>query len=165
MRLKGSIPQRIDNNVSVFRNSFQREEDGNRSFFQCYNYEFLSFSNISQQIFRTLSTSSVLHDMKYCKQAISEFPRPLFQNEDRCSAFDMEIIFHSHENKIHFPKKGCAPSLILKVRVFGTGNWPIDFVILRLRVVLGGFCVELHYRTVHGTLSLLRLHRKMGQNY
>ena len=45
---------------------------------------------------------------------------PLFQNEGRCSAFDMEIIFHSHANKTHFLKNGCAPSLILKVRVFGT---------------------------------------------
>jgi len=47
-------------------------------------------------------------------------PGPLHQNEGRCSAFDMEIIFHSHANKTHFHKKGCAPSLILKVRVFGT---------------------------------------------
>ena len=30
----------------------------------------------------------------------------------------MEIIFHSHANKTHFQKKGCAPSLILKVGVF-----------------------------------------------
>ena len=44
-------------------------------------------------------------------------PGPLFQNEGRCSSFDMEIIFHSHANKTHFHKKGCAPSLILKVRV------------------------------------------------
>ena len=29
-------------------------------------------------------------------------PRPLFQNEGKCSAFDMEIIFHSHANKTHF---------------------------------------------------------------
>ena len=48
--------------------------------------------------------------------------RPLFQNEGKCSAFDMEIIFHSHANKTHFHKKGCAPSHILKVRVFGTRN-------------------------------------------
>ena len=53
-------------------------------------------------------------------------PGPLFQNEGRCSAFDMEIIFHSHANKTHFHKKGCAPSLILKVRVSGTRKWPID---------------------------------------
>ena len=33
---------------------------------------------------------------------------PLFQNEGRCSAFDMEtIIFHSHAN---FHKKGCTSS-------------------------------------------------------
>ena len=52
-------------------------------------------------------------------------PGPLFQNEGRFSAFDMEIIFHSHANKTHFHKKGCVPSLILKVRVFGTRKWPI----------------------------------------
>ena len=50
---------------------------------------------------------------------------PLFQNEGKCSAFDMEIIFHSHANKTHFHEKGCAPSLILKVRGFGTRKWPI----------------------------------------
>ena len=52
-------------------------------------------------------------------------PGPKFQNEGRCSAFDMEMIFHSHANKTHFQKKGCAPNLILKVRVFGTPKWPI----------------------------------------
>ena len=56
-------------------------------------------------------------------------PEPLFQNEGRCSAFDMEIIFHSHANKTHFHRKGCAPSLILKVRVFGTWKWPIDWLL------------------------------------
>ena len=35
------------------------------------------------------------------------------------------MIFHSHANKTHFHKKGCALSLILKVRVFGTRKWPI----------------------------------------
>ena len=54
-------------------------------------------------------------------------PRPLFQNEGRCSAFDMEIIFHSYAYKTHFHKKGCVPSLILKVRVFGAQKWPILF--------------------------------------
>ena len=57
-------------------------------------------------------------------------PGPLFQNEGRCSAFDMEIIFHSHANKTHFHKKGCAPSLILKVRVFGTRKWPIALTVV-----------------------------------
>ena len=60
---------------------------------------------------------------------IGHFPSSrglLFQNEVKCSAFDMEIIFHSHANKTHFHKKGCAPSFILKVRVFGTRKWPIE---------------------------------------
>ena len=55
-------------------------------------------------------------------------PGPLFLNKGRCSAFDKEIIFHSHANKTHFHKKGCAPRLILKVRVFGTRKWPILFL-------------------------------------
>ena len=33
--------------------------------------------------------------------------------------------FHSHANKTHFHKNGCACCLILKVRVFGTQKWPI----------------------------------------
>ena len=37
----------------------------------------------------------------------------------------MEMIFYSHDNKTHFHKKGCAPSLILEVRVFGTRKLPI----------------------------------------
>ena len=49
-------------------------------------------------------------------------PGPLHQNEVKCSAFDMQMIFHSHAN---FHKKGCALGLILKVRVFGTRKWPI----------------------------------------
>ena len=38
----------------------------------------------------------------------------------------MEMIFHSHANKSHFHKKGCALGLILKVRVFRTRKWPIN---------------------------------------
>ena len=60
----------------------------------------------------------------------------LYQNEVKCSAFDMEIIFHSHANKTHFHKKGCAPSLILKVRVFGTRKWPIVSQIVGCPVIL-----------------------------
>ena len=40
----------------------------------------------------------------------------------------MEMIFHSHANKTHFHQKGCAISLILKVRVFGTRKWPTRFM-------------------------------------
>ena len=46
--------------------------------------------------------------------------RPLFQNEVRCSACDMEIIFHSHANKTHFHEEGCAPNFVLKQRRGGT---------------------------------------------
>ena len=52
-------------------------------------------------------------------------PPGLCQNEVKCSAFDMEMIFHSHANKTHFHKKVCALGLILKVRVFGNEKWPI----------------------------------------
>ena len=65
------------------------------------------------------------------------YPGPLFQNEGRCSAFDMEIIFHSHTNETHFHNKSCAPSLILKVRVFGTRKWPIRL-----------FCRECYYKGI-----------------
>ena len=50
------------------------------------------------------------------KFAISEFPGPLYQNEVKCSAFDMEMIFIL----MQIQKKSCAIGLILKVRVFGT---------------------------------------------
>ena len=76
----------------------------------------------------------------YLKSDVKQFPSspgPLFQNEGRGSAFDMEIIFHSHANKTHFHKKGCAPSLILKLRVFGTRKWPIGLESLVLSVNLG----------------------------
>ena len=66
---------------------------------------------------------------EFTSQRFNLVKGPLFQNEGRCSAFDMEIIFHSHTNKTHFHKKGCAPSLILKVRVFGTRKWPIVLLV------------------------------------
>ena len=53
-------------------------------------------------------------------------PGPLYQNEVKCSTFDMEMIFHSHANITHFLKKCCALWLILKARVFETRNW-LDF--------------------------------------
>ena len=44
----------------------------------------------------------------------SSSPRPLYQNKVKCSAFDMEMIFHSHANRTHFHKKGCAMASFLK---------------------------------------------------
>ena len=48
-------------------------------------------------------------------------PESVYRNEVKCSAFDMENDFSFHANKLTPPfyKKGCALSLILKVRVFG----------------------------------------------
>ena len=47
-------------------------------------------------------------------------PEPLYQNEVKCSAFHIEMMFHSHSNKTYFQKKSCALGIILKVRVFGS---------------------------------------------
>ena len=55
-------------------------------------------------------------------------PGPLYQNEVRCSTFDMEMIFYSHANKTHFHKKGWAPNLVLIQRPGGTRKWPIGWV-------------------------------------
>ena len=46
------------------------------------------------------------------------FTWPLFQNEGRCSVFDMEIIFHSHANKTHLHKKG--PRKVVQPRSQGS---------------------------------------------
>ena len=68
----------------------------------------------------TLLWNNLPEEIRTSNRPFLSFLGPLFQIEGRCSAFDMEIIFHSHSNKTHFHKKGCAPSLILKVTVFGT---------------------------------------------
>ena len=48
-----------------------------------------------------------------------------FQNEAKCEAIDMKMIFNYYANKTHFHNKGFALSLVLKVRFFGTQKWPI----------------------------------------
>ena len=61
------------------------------------------------------------------KKPFPSSPGPLYQNKVKCSAFDMEMVFHSHANKTLFHKKGCAFGLILKERgVFGTWKKPIE---------------------------------------
>ena len=52
---------------------------------------------------------------------------PLYQNEVRCSAFDMKEIFHSQANVTYFLEKGCAFGLILKARVLELGTGLLDF--------------------------------------
>ena len=63
----------------------------------------------------------------YVNRPFPSSPGPLYQNEVRCSAFDMEMICHSHANKYHFHKKGLAPNLLLIQRPGGTRKWPISF--------------------------------------
>ena len=68
-----------------------------------------------------ISFNSYFGEMKKIKNTLfPSSPEPLYQNEVKSSAFDMEMIFHSHANKTHFHKKDCALGLILKARVFGT---------------------------------------------
>ena len=68
---------------------------------------------------------SIITSKTHNNRPFPSSPGPLYQNEVKCSAFDMEIIFHPHEGKTHFHKKGCALRLILKVRLFGIRKWPI----------------------------------------
>ena len=49
-----------------------------------------------------------------------------FQNEAKCEAIDMKMIFNYYANKTHFHNKGFALSLVLKVRFFGTRKWSIQ---------------------------------------
>ena len=61
----------------------------------------------------------------YPNRSFLSFPGPPYQNKVKYSAFDLEMIFHSHADKTNFHRKGYALGLILKVRFFGTQKWPI----------------------------------------
>ena len=93
-----------------------------------------------------------LAELPWTNRPFPSSPGPLFQNESRCSAFDMEIIFHSHANKTHLYKNGCAPSLILKVRVFGTRKWPIQLAV-RVGLALGTSELQGHRSNHSATLT------------
>ena len=83
--------------------------------------------SVVQKVDKTLNTGN---------RPFPFFPASLFQNEGRCSALDMGIIFHSHANKTHFHKKGSAPSLILKVKVSETPKWPISIYWIDFSILL-----------------------------
>ena len=51
--------------------------------------------------------------------------KSLFESEAKGKAIDLKMILYSYANKTRFHKKGCALSLVLKVRVFGTRKWII----------------------------------------
>lgn len=52
------------------------------------------------------------------KNLISELPEPLFQSEVLHEAIDMKILFLSSSKWNHYHKKGFAPTLVLKMRIF-----------------------------------------------
>ena len=59
----------------------------------------------------------------------------------------MEMIFHSHGNKTHFHKKGCAFGIISKVRVFGTRKWPIGlFEFAHVGLYRRDYCYQIAQR-------------------
>ena len=71
------------------------------------------------------------------KFAISEFPRPLYQNEVKCSAFDMEMICYCHANSEeklcnwpHFKSEGlwyyCRPLRFPKIFIKRQTRWSND---------------------------------------
>ena len=53
-------------------------------------------------------------------------PGPLYQNEAKYSAFDMEMIFIFMQIKLIFTRKVVHLASFLKVRVFGTRKLPFN---------------------------------------
>ena len=82
---------------------------------------------LSNKSFHRFEQHIIFKLMTYCSpnRPFPSSPGLSFKTRIGAQPFDMEVIIHSHTNKTHFHKKGCAPSLILKVRVFGTWKWPI----------------------------------------
>ena len=52
------------------------------------------------------------------------YPGPLYQNEVTCSAFDKEVIFHSHANKNSFLQQRLCTWPHFESEGFGTRKWP-----------------------------------------
>ena len=56
----------------------------------------------------------LIHVSPICNRPFPSSPGPRYQNEVKCSAFDMEMILYSYAYKTRFYKNGCALGLILK---------------------------------------------------
>ena len=65
-----------------------------------------------------------MHWAKTNNTPFPSFPGPLYQNEVKCSGFDVEMIFHSRANKTHFHNKGC----VLKPYFEREGFWNSEVV-------------------------------------
>ena len=73
----------------------------------------------------------VAHEADEVQPANRPFPsseKSHFQNEAKCEAIDMKMIFNYYANKTHFHNKGFALSLVLKARFFGTRKWSIKLI-------------------------------------
>ena len=98
-------------------------------------------------------------------------PESVYHNEVKCSAFDIEMIFHSQTNITHFHRKGCALGLILKVGGFGTRKWPIGLISLCRNKGLFDSeevsgCFRRYQNTVYvTTLKIILFQCIISQNY
>ena len=54
-------------------------------------------------------------------------PQPLFQSEAKCKAIDMKMIFHSHQIKLIFARKGFVLRHVFRERVFKTRKRSITY--------------------------------------
>ena len=62
-------------------------------------------NNMKQVLYEIKDSANSLDNDGESNKPFPSSPGSLYQNEVKCSAFDMEMIFHSHPNKIHFHKK------------------------------------------------------------
>ena len=70
-------------------------------------------------------------------------PGPLYQNEVKCSALDMEVIFYSHANKTHFQFTRQAVHLASLSKWGGPFRWESIFAIYCMKESSGLFAIDL----------------------
>ena len=97
-----------------------------------FNFGCLQFlkQKLKEQLQRTRQAERNKESRTLGLKAIAEWPfssskKSHFQSEAKCEAIDMKMSFNYDANKTHFHNKGFAPSLVLKVRFFGTRKWRI----------------------------------------
>ena len=62
-------------------------------------------NNMKQVLYEIKDSANFLDNDGESNKPFPSSPESLYQNEVKYSAFDMEMIFHPHSNKIHFHKK------------------------------------------------------------
>ena len=99
---------------------------GVRSGYSCSSYRSTTSFPFSSPL-RVLRPWSFHGHSNTCPWNKLTFPsclKPLLQSEAKFKAIDMKMIFYSHANKTHFPRK-VLQLACLKVTVFGTRKWSI----------------------------------------